>query len=437
MGNVRILQISDSDPIKNARLVSLPERIHYLEYDVIVINMTIMRGIVAKPGDRDAVLDSLNRLCGFVSRGGNVLLGYNGTVSKIGMPLGPTAHPIFRAIDAYYNQMEELSGTQVTYVGPTQFRELGISLATSATYHCWTSVEGFAPILVTTIDSRPVAQFSRLQGGGGVLLASFDCGVSRQQNYRLGLVELLMNLSADEKHDVPTWVSGVLTATEKQKRSELAKLKEEETRLLDEISRVGGEAQDASEIKKLIYLTQDSLDQYLGKSLSTLGLKCLPGPKGRADWLARWNSTLLVIEVKSKTGVVGEADVRQAAGWANDVAIALAAEDGKKEEKYEELEQYRSIIAQLEFTPDNPPECIQALLICNVYCNTPLQERELEVLAPNAMLRAERMDVSVLTTLQLLVAILSDVPAGDLVKAIIEAKGLVKAWNNWRGLLLS
>ena len=61
----------------------------------------------------------------------------------------------------------------------------------------------------------------------------------------------------------------------------------------------------------------------------------------------------------------------------------------------------------------------------------------MEVLAPNAMLRAERMDVSVLTTLQLLVAILSDVPAGDLVKAIIEAKGLVKAWNNWRGLLLS
>lgn len=207
---------------------------------------------------------------------------------------------------------------------------------------------------------------------------------------------------------VPGWASRFLLKREAdmsrmagQHRVEAERQKQFAATLEDELSR-------SSWHSHLVASSGKSLEKAVLRAFTEIGIPCEEGPNDRADFVALWEGTILVGEVKGYDGAAKEGSLAQCKRWINEVDSVLAVPSPEWDKTQND---YTSILSRLGVNFSECPAVrpkVKGVIICNNYHELPPQERpDLKSrLGENFsdVLRAnlKRSEVAAMTSFQLL-----------------------------------
>jgi hypothetical protein len=174
---------------------------------------------------------------------------------------------------------------------------------------------------------------------------------------------------------VPAWAAAYPLPDETPLAAEIAELEEERRDLELRMSDARSRAVRAARPRLLLYEKgKDMLEPIVRETLRALGARVEdPETDGTEDGKLFRNDERAVLEIKGRSGVIKQDDVRQVVQWASDAKL----KDG------------------VEYKP---------LIIGNPHCDQPPQTRG-DVLGPNAADYARNGGVAVVTTIQLFEAL--------------------------------
>lgn len=151
----------------------------------------------------------------------------------------------------------------------------------------------------------------------------------RGANYFSRLHDLVAHYRAVNISTVPPWAQSLALTDEAAIIGEVAAVREQITRLESFVADQAARLALSAWHKDMVAGTGAPLERAVRQALEGLGVRCYPGPPGRADIVGRFGEKLFVIEVKGFEGGVKEGALVQCERWTKEVeaAFVLAADD--------------------------------------------------------------------------------------------------------------
>jgi hypothetical protein len=337
---------------------------------------------------------------------------------------------------------ESSSGARIDYCGPRSFMTLLERWAPMLHYEVIVEGDRLIPLMRVS-RGRPgnvqiVAGFMNVGAGHIYFIPPLAQETSdKLTNYCETLARLPDTLSGVPA-ELPDWTKSFRSADELTIVSTIASLEENVATLRDRISTQQVLLDEAEMLKNLFAGTGTAFTDCVSSVLRELGFKVVLGPHPRADLIAFHGKTLVTIEAKGLDGPVREFNLRQAEKWVADLHATLSAspEDRIADS---DLLGYANKVAELEIEEDTADIECKGMMVIGTYRKTPLGGRTAPDFPDPVARPINRLEICVLTGLQLLGLLINAREAPDRKIRIIDllksTNGIISISADWTAFL--
>jgi hypothetical protein len=335
-------------------------------------------------------------------------------------------------------ETQAFKGTEADYLGPTFGISDKIFRVIPYSYNfalCDASLVPLfrAPSRLET-ERRVVGGYRRTQDGLIVYAPPISDPASFPK-YCAALLDLADFIARDESSsDTPAWALRLNLKREAEKKRKAAQHRLEAERHSQFAASLEDDLSASNWHSQLIASSGRPLEIAVQRAMKEMGIPCEGGPRDRADFLALWEDTILVGEVKGYDGATKEASLAQCKRWVSEVESVLSTPPSEWDVTQSEYAAILGTLGANVLESMSVGTKVKGVIISNNYRNIPpnarpdLRSRLGENFSDIFRANSDRATVAVMTSLQLL-GMMSAFrenreEAGEYVRELIETNGI-------------